>query len=82
MKQNLKRDLLVVNALIHAFENKGYNVIPYFYPNNGRPNIAKYLMQEGKSAVDLIIHYKMLGWSSNSTTEDIQSDLQTLNVPS
>ncbi len=74
-------DLLVVNALIHAFENKGYNVIPYFYPNNGRPNIAKYLMQEGKSAVDLIIHYKMLGWSSNSTTEDIQSDLQTLNVP-
>ncbi|MDO5834903.1 MAG: cobaltochelatase subunit CobN [Methanobacterium sp.] len=74
-------DLLVVNALIRAFENKGYNVIPYFYPNNGRPNIAKYLMQEGKSMVDLIIHYKMLGWSSNSTTEDIQSDLQTLNVP-
>jgi cobaltochelatase CobN len=74
-------DLSVVDTLIRAFENKGYNVIPYFYPNNGRPNIAKYLMQNNKSAVDLIVHYKMMGWSSNSTAEDIQSDLQTLNVP-
>ena len=74
-------DLSTIDAMIRAFENKGYNVIPYFYQNNGRPNINKYLMQNGKSAVDLIIHYKMLGWSSNSTTEDIQSDLQTLNVP-
>jgi Cobalamin biosynthesis protein CobN and related Mg-chelatases len=67
--------------LIRTFEDKGYNVILYFYPNNGRPNITKFLMQNNKSAVDLIVHYKMLGWSSNSTAEDIQSDLQTLNVP-
>lgn len=74
-------DLSTIDALIRAFENKGYNVIPYFYQNDGRPNIAKYLMLNNKAAVDLIIHYKMLGWSSNSNPEDIQSDLQTLNVP-
>ncbi len=74
-------DLETIDALIRSFESKGYNVIPYFYPNNGRPNIEKYLMQNNKSAVDLIIHYKMLGWASNSTIDDIQSDLETLDVP-
>jgi len=76
-----KGDLSVIDVLIRAFENKGYNVIPYFYQNNGKPDINKYLMINNTSAVDLIIHYKMLGWSSNSTTEDIQLDLKTLGVP-
>ena len=74
-------DFTTVDALIRAFENKGYNVIPYFYQHDGRPNINKYLMRNGKSAVDLIIHYKMFGWSTKSTPEEIQADLKKLDVP-
>lgn len=74
-------DFTTVDTLIHAFENKGYNVIPYFYQHDSRPNIIKYLMKNGKSAVDLIIHYKMFGWSTDSTSEEIQADLKKLDVP-
>lgn len=74
-------DFTTVDALIRAFENKGYNVIPYFYQHEGKPDITKYFMRNGKSAVDLIIHYKMFGWSANSTHEEVQADLKKLDVP-
>ncbi|MDO8870393.1 MAG: cobaltochelatase subunit CobN [Methanobacteriaceae archaeon] len=74
-------DMATMDSLIRAFENKGYNVIPYFYPHSGTPNINKFLLQNNQSAVDLIIHYKMFGWTSNSSYNDTQLDLQKLDVP-
>lgn len=76
-----KGDFTTIDALIRAFENKGYNVIPYFYQHEGRPNITKYLMRNDKSAVDLIIHYKMFGWATKNTSEEVQADLRKLDVP-
>ncbi|MBU4536025.1 MAG: cobaltochelatase subunit CobN [Euryarchaeota archaeon] len=77
----LKNDLESVDALIKAFENKGISVIPYFYEHHGNPNIDKFLMINGKNAVDAIVHYKMFGWSVDSSTEDVIDVLEKLNVP-
>lgn len=76
-----KGDFATIDALISAFEKKGYNVISYFYQHEGKPDIKKYLMRNNKSAVDLIIHYKMFGWSTKSITEEVQADLKKLDVP-
>ncbi|QUH23440.1 cobaltochelatase subunit CobN [Methanobacterium alkalithermotolerans] len=77
----LKGDLEAVDALIRAFENEGIKVIPYFYEHEGKPNIERFLMKDGKSAVDVIVHYKMFGWSPGCSTEDVVVSLEKLNVP-
>ncbi|MEG3225037.1 MAG: hypothetical protein BME94_05820 [Methanobacteriales archaeon Met13] len=74
-------DLEAVDALIKDFENKGIKVIPYFYEHEGKPNIDKFLMRNGKSAVDAIVHYKMFGWSPKSLLEDVVLELKKLDVP-
>ncbi|MEN4019005.1 MAG: cobaltochelatase subunit CobN [Methanobacterium sp.] len=77
----LTGDLEAVNALIKDFENKGIKVIPYFYEHEGKPDINKFLMKNGRSAVDAIVHYKMFGWSPKSSSEDVVVELEKLGVP-
>lgn len=78
-------DTLTIDSLIEQIENKNINVIPYFYNHEGRqygqPNVEKFLMVNGTSPVDLIIHYRAAGWNTEYSHENVTAELEKLNVP-
>lgn len=75
----------VIDALIRAFEALDYNVIPYFYDHEGnaqgQPVVDQYLIKDGKSIADLIIHYRAANWNTVIHLDNVTVELERLNVP-
>jgi len=78
-------DTVAVDALIRAFEALDYNVVPYFYDHEGyaqgQPVVDNYLIKDGKSIADLIIHYRAAGWNTVIPNDNVTVELERLNVP-